>query len=135
MSKKEPFLKIVPVKALKAQSVKRLLIAYIVLFWILPFVKFIPTGGGTKPENWYLLVIVPISLLGTGGILTMKYGFYPLYPIAVLVGSIPTALIFSFSPFWQYALSYGVIAVAGNLVSELLRTSSKEYYKNRKDTE
>lgn len=135
MSKKEPFLKIVPIRALKAQSAKRLIVAYFFLFWILPFVRFIPTGGGTKPENWYLLVIAPIALLGTGGILTMKYGFYPLYPMAVLIGSIPSALVFGFSPFWQYALFYGIIAFVGNLVSELLRTSSKEYYKNRKDAE
>lgn len=88
MNEKEPFLKIVPVKALKAQSVRRLLIAYFVLFWIMPFVKFIPTRGGTNPENWYLLVIIPTALLGTGGILTMKYGFYPFYPMAVLILSL-----------------------------------------------
>ncbi len=129
--KKEPFIKIVPVKALKKESVKRLIAAYLIVFWILPFIKFIPIGGGRSAENWYLLILAPVALLGCGGILSMKYGFYPLYPASVLIGAMPSEIVFDFQPSWQYALSYALIALTGNLLAELLRTSSKEKKKKK----
>ncbi len=129
--KKEPFIKIVPVKALKRESVKHLIAAYLIVFWILPFIKFIKIGDAATAENWYLLILAPIALIGSGGILSMKYGFYPLYPVSVLFLTVPSALAFGFLPFWQYAIFYALIALVGNLLAELLRTSSKEYYKKK----
>lgn len=129
MKKKNPFLRVVPLKAITKDTVKRLVIAYVVIFWLLPLITLIPREAiGYSLMNWYLLLIVPASLITTGVIVGMNYGFYPALALGVAVGSFFPALVYRFLPAWQYSIYFGVIVIAGNLLTELLKTTSKERY-------
>lgn len=127
---KKPFMKIVPVRALNRDTVIKLITAYVLVFWVTPLITLIPqTITRTSLANWYLLIIVPVSLLAVGYVIGMSYGFYPLLIVGVVIGSIPSFLVYGFLPAWQYSIFYAVIIGSGNIVTEINKTTSREKQK------
>jgi len=127
---KKPFIKIIPIKEITKDTVRRFIAVYIVIFWLFPLMTLIPSEAtGISLTNWYLLLIVPIALILTGVIVGIIYGFYPILILGVAVGTFPSALVYGFSPAWQYCIFFCLISGSANLVTEIFKTTSKNNLK------
>ena len=73
----------------------------------------------------FLLVGIPAICLVTAILFGRRYSFHWLYPIGVALLFASTVFIFYNKSAWVYIISYGLIALAGNVICALLLKSKQ----------
>lgn len=96
-------------------------IVLIVVFAILPMASLLlGAEAGEYAGRWILYAITPAALVCLGAWLGIAHGLCLGYALPVLALSLVQGAILQLEGWWQYALGYGVIEVAGNLAAHLL---------------
>lgn len=129
----KPFIKIAKLRGFKKESFIRIAIAYFVVFWIMPLLTLIDQSiTHISILNWYLLIIVPVSMLILGFAIGTKYGFCPMLIVVTALLVFPSAYVFGFRPAWQYGCFYALVYAAGNFITEVQKTSYRAKGRDKK---
>jgi len=122
---KQPFFKLCSVKAFSKAELAGYLIAYLAVFCLVPLLLFIPREVlGFPLDRWLSFVVFPATLLIIGIVMGVKHGLCLMYPLFVGITNLLFGAIFGFfTPAWQYALLYGLFALASNAATEMFYTT------------
>lgn len=124
---KKSFIRIVGIGRFSKKTLLSLFVAYLIIFWGVPLVGFIPHELiRISVANYYTLLFVPVSLLAVGFLVGTEYGFCPVFMLVIFALTIPSAYVYDFSPAWQYGLFYSVVYGAGNCLTEIRRSINEE---------